>query len=485
VTSGHARSTRRALPPALALLLGVLLLVAPFPWTSSPVAANTAEACVADASTGCIGGTIRTSAGEPAVGVVLTVEGQGQTVEATTDDTGRWSAAVTAAGEYAVTVDEETLPDGESLRDPAANPRTVTVELGGTTGALFPLGAPAAGGGGGGGGGAPTAEAPTTGDGGAAVPPDGEGGDEAEVAPESAAAQGGGTSSRIVQLVASGLIFGLLLALASVGLSLLYGTTGLSNFAHGEQVTLGALLAYFFAQVQNLPLPVAGALAVLGGLLSGYLQHRGIWGPLRRRGVGLVQQIIVTIGLSLSLQYLFNLLAGGGTLRIVTSSPGIVQLGPVRLTEQSAVSVVLAVLVLAGVGYFLTGTRTGRATRAVADNASLAAASGIAVDRIVRLVWTVGAGLAALGGVLLGLYLNATRWNMGTALLLLMFAAVTLGGLGTAFGALVGSLIIGLVVELSTLVLPSDMRYAAALLILIVVLLLRPQGILGRAERIG
>lgn len=479
MTSGHARATRRALPPALAVLLGALLLLVPL-GTAAPARAA-AEPCVADGSTGCIGGTIRTSAGQPAVGVVLTVEGQGETVEATTDDTGRWSAAVTTAGEYTVTVDEETLPEGESLRDPGANPRTVAVQLGSTTGALFPLGPPAAGGGGGG----PTAEAPTTDDGGAAVPPDGGGGDEADVAPESEAAERGGTSSRVVQLVASGLIFGLLLALASVGLSLLYGTTGLSNFAHGEQVTLGALLAYFFAQVQGLSLPVAGALAVLAGLLSGYLQDRGIWGPLRRKGVGLVQQIIVTIGLSLSLQYAFNLLAGGGSLRIVTASPGIVQLGPVRLTEQSAISVVLAVLVLVGIGYFLTGTRIGRATRAVADNAALAAASGIAVDRIVRLVWTLGAGLAALGGVLLGLYLNATRWNMGTALLLLMFAAVTLGGLGTAFGALVGSLVIGLVVELSTLWIPSDMRYAAALLILILVLLLRPQGILGRAERIG
>jgi branched-subunit amino acid ABC-type transport system permease component len=459
------------------VLLGALLLL---PLWTAPGATAATAACVADASTGCIAGTIRTSAGQPAVGVVLEVEGEGQKVEATTNDTGRWSTAVSTAGEYTVTLDEETLPAGESLRDPGANPRTVAVQLGSTTGALFPLGPPAAGGGGG-----PTAEAPTTDDGGAAVPPDGGGGDEADVAPESAAAERGGTSSRVVQLVASGLIFGLLLALASVGLSLLYGTTGLSNFAHGEQVTLGALLAYFFAQVQGLPLFVAGALAVLGGLLSGYLQDRGIWGPLRRKGVGLVQQIIVTIGLSLSLQYTFNLLAGGGSLRIVTASPGIVQLGPVRLTEQSAISVVLAVLVLVGVGYFLTGTRIGRATRAVADNAALAAASGIAVDRIVRLVWTLGAGLAALGGVLLGLYLNATRWNMGTALLLLMFAAVTLGGLGTAFGALVGSLVIGLVVELSTLWIPSDMRYAAALLILILVLLLRPQGILGRAERIG
>ena len=482
MTSGHPRAPRRALLPALGALVGALLLLLAL-W-AAPGAAAAAAGCVADASTGCIGGTIRSAAGQPAAGVVLKVEGQGQSVEATTDDTGRWSAAVTAAGEYTVTLDEKTLPAGETLRDPGANPRTVTVELGGTTGALFPLGEPAAGGGGGGGGG-PTSEAPTTDDGGAAVPPDGQGGGEADVAPESAAAERGGGAGRYVQLVASGLIFGLLLALASVGLSLLYGTTGLSNFAHGEQVTLGALLAYFFVQVQGLPLPLAGALAVLGGLLSGYLQDRGIWGPLRRKGIGLVQQIIVTIGLSLSLQYTFNLLAGGGVLRIVTASPDIVQIGPVRLTEQSALSVAIAVVVLIGIGYFLTGTRTGRATRAVADNAALAAASGIAVDRIVRLVWTMGAGLAALGGVLLGLYLNATRWNMGTALLLLMFAAVTLGGLGTAFGALVGSLVIGLVVELSTLLIPSDMRYAAALLILILVLLLRPQGILGRAERIG
>jgi branched-chain amino acid transport system permease protein len=475
VTSGHAITLRRILTPTVALIVGVLVLLAPTPWTTSPAGATT-EGCVADAATGCIGGTIRTSAGEPAVGVALTIEGQGESIEATTDDTGRWSAAVTTAGDYTVTLDEETLPDGETLRDPAANPRTVTAELGGTTGALFPLGGPA------GGGATPGATPEEPGDGGATAPAGG----EAEVAPESAAAGSGGlTAARVIQLVASGLIFGLLLALASVGLSLIYGTTALSNFAHGEQVTLGALVTYYFVQVQGLPLPVAGGLAVVAGLVSGYLQDRGIWGPLRRRGVGLTQQIIVTIGLALSLQYLFNLLAGGGSLRIITSTPGILQLGPVRLTEQSAISVVIAVLVLAGVGFFLTGTRTGRATRAVADNAALAAASGIGVDRIVRLVWTVGTGLAALGGVLLALYLSATRWNMGTALLLLMFAAVTLGGLGTAFGALVGSLIIGLVVELSTLVLPSDMRYAAALAILILVLLLRPQGILGRAERIG
>jgi branched-subunit amino acid ABC-type transport system permease component len=195
--------------------------------------------------------------------------------------------------------------------------------------------------------------------------------------------------------------------------------------------------------------------------------------------------MIVTIGLSMAVQYVVQFFFGGGPLRIVTATPVGVDLGPVTLTQQTIVSVVIAIVTLGGVAYFLLGTRAGQATRAVSDNPALASASGITVDRVVRLVWTLGAGLAGLGGVLLGLYLGATRWNSGGALLLLMFAAVTLGGLGAAFGALAGSIVIGLVVELSSLWIPSDMRYAAALVILILVLLFRPQGILGRATRIG
>ena len=130
-------------------------------------------------------------------------------------------------------------------------------------------------------------------------------------------------------------------------------------------------------------------------------------------------------------------------------------------------------------------TRTGRATRAVSDNPALASASGIDVDRIIRLVWIIATALAGLSGVMLGLVLNGINWQTGMQLLLLMFAAVTLGGLGTAFGALVGSLIIGMTVELANLVLPGDFKYATALVLLIIVLLVRPQGIFGRKERIG
>jgi branched-chain amino acid transport system permease protein len=460
------------MPPAEAASAAT---VAPNGATTAPNGATAVDTCTPDASTGCISGTIRTSGGEPAEGVVVEINGPGGSTEATTDATGRWTVAVTAPGQYTVEVDVTTLPAGETLRDPANNPRTVTVALGSSTGALFPLGtprqaAPAAG------GTTPGAdEAPAGG---------GEAG-ETGVSPEVAAAAGSSTGQRAFQLFVSGLIFGLLLALASVGLSLIYGTTGLSNFAHGEMVTLGALIAYWGFRNLGLSLVAAGALAVAVGLIAGYAQDRGIWGPLRRMRTGLTQQLIVTIGSSLALQYLFNMLAGGNSLRIITSNPQIVHVGPLSFTAQTAISVLIAIVVLAGVAFFLTRTRIGRATRAVSDNPALASASGIDVDRIVRTVWAMSGGLAALGGVLLGLYLSATRWNMGTTLLLLMFAAVTLGGLGTAFGALAGSLVIGVVVEMSTLVIPSDMRYAAALLVLILVLLLRPQGILGHAERIG
>ncbi len=465
------RSTARA-PIALGVLLLTLFLSLALPGTARAATA----ACVADAATGCINGTIRTAAGDPAVGVVLAVDGPGGASQATTDATGRWTAPVTEAGEYTVTLDTATLPAGEQLRDPASNPRTVTVALGASAGALFPLGEPTAGGGSGGEASASPEEDAS----------DGEVADDAEVgAPVGASESGSFSWGRLAQQATSGLVFGLLLALASVGLSLIYGTTGLSNFAHGEQVTLGAIIAYIGAQTFGLPLVVAGLLAVLVGAASGWVQDAGLWHPLRKRRVGTTQQMIVTIGLSMALQYTYQFFFGGGALRIVTTTPTMVTLGPVRISATSLWSLLIAVVVLAGVAYFLLGTRVGRATRAVSDNPALAAASGITVDRIVRLVWVLGAALAALGGVLMGLYLNATSWNMGGALLLLMFAAVTLGGLGQAFGALAGSIVIGLVVELSNLVLPSDMRYAAALLILILVLLLRPQGILGRAERIG
>ena len=146
--------------------------------------------------------------------------------------------------------------------------------------------------------------------------------------------------------------------------------------------------------------------------------------------------------------------------------------------------VVFGALVLIGVASALSMTRLGKAMRAVADNRDLAESSGIDVEQVIKYVWIIGSALAGLGGVLFGLTENID-WEMGFRLLLLMFAGVTLGGLGTAYGALVGSLIAGVFIQMSTLILPGDMKNIGALLALIVILLVRPQGLLGRAERIG
>ena len=126
----------------------------------------------------------------------------------------------------------------------------------------------------------------------------------------------------------------------------------------------------------------------------------------------------------------------------------------------------------------------GKASRAVADNPALASASGIDVERVINVVWIFGATLAAFGGILLALN-RGVNWQMGFQILLLIFAGVTVGGLGTAFGALVGCLLVGVLIEVSTLFVPPELKSLGALAILIVVLLIRPQGILGRRERVG
>jgi branched-chain amino acid transport system permease protein len=207
---------------------------------------------------------------------------------------------------------------------------------------------------------------------------------------------------------------------------------------------------------------------------------------LRRRGLGLVQMMIVTIGLSLAMQYSFQVAIGARSVRVISEAPDVITIGPVVITEQSYWSMGISIVVLVLVGWALLRTRIGRATRAVSDNPALASASGIDVDKVVRLVWIASTALAGLAGILLALVLNGVKWDTGMQILLLLFAAVTLGGLGTAFGALVGSLIVGMVVELAPVAgLPGDLKYAAALLILILLLLVRPQGLLGKPERVG
>ncbi len=391
--------------------------------------------------------------GVPGVGV--SVEGKGFSETFVTGADGKVIVGVPDGGTYTVQLDEATLPPAAGF--PATNPRKIEVFAGNkTVPANFNLSPsnPAAG--------EKPSQAPGAGAG--STKPD--------------------FLTQLAPKIVTGLIFGLLLALAAIGLSLIYGTTGLNNFAHGELVTFGALMAYLFSGILGLPGWLAIIIAVVLGGAFGWVQDAALWKPLRKRGLALIPLMIVTIGLSLALRYVFQIIFGADRLVLPSSPQPFLKVGPVSLRFTDVAGAVVAIVLLLAVAFVLQRTKIGKATRAVADNRSLAAASGINVEGVIRTVWVGGAALAALSGVFIGYY-QSLRWDTGASILLLIFAAVTLGGLGTAFGALVGSLVIGIFINVSTILLPENLKYVAALVVMIIILLIRPQGILGRRERIG
>lgn len=382
---------------------------------------------------------------EPVPGVTITISTPDGTAvgEAVTDAEGAYEIAVPAAGDYLLVLDEATLPDGVAVAAEPAS-RAVSINPGQRLVGNFFLGE-----------------------------------DTRKIA---------SAWDRLPQSIFDGLFFGIIIAVAAVGLSLIYGTTGLSNFAHSEMVTFGAVMAWVANRTWGLHLLLAAPFAVLCGLAAGWAFDKGIWAPLRKRRVGLTSQMIASIGLALFFRYLIQYLFGPRTESYgqYQNQTNPIDLGPIAFPPRVFASIVVCLVVLLGVAFFLLRTRFGKAVRAVSDNPDLASATGINTGRIISIVWIIGGGLAALGGVLVGLD-QKVSWDRGASILLLMFAAITLGGLGSAFAALVGSLVIGLAVELSAWLFPDyiDLKRTGALIVLILVLLVRPQGILGQRERIG
>lgn len=391
----------------------------------------------------------------PVEGVEISVEDDaGEVVgTATSDSDGLFTIPlgedIDVLGEtYTIKLDEDTLPDGTELRNPEQVELQRQVKISSDISVTFPIG-------------------------------------EATV--------GTGLGVRALQLAVGGLVFSLLLAMAALGLSMIFGTTGLTNFAHGELITFGALIALFIDLLPgnitvggtNITMVTAVAVALVVSTLFGWSQDKVLWKPLRRRGTGLIAAMIVSIGLSIFLRNLYQYFAGAANHNYSQwTSPAPWRLGPVAITPKDVGVIIFAAVVLVVVTLAISKTRLGKATRAVSDNPALAASSGINVDRVISVVWAVGAGLAGLAGVLLGMT-QGFDYQVGFKILLLVFAAVVLGGLGTVWGAILGSFIIGMFIEVSTLFVPAELKFVGALLVLILALLFRPQGLLGRAERVG
>jgi branched-chain amino acid transport system permease protein len=388
-------------------------------------------------------GVVTSSTEQPLAGVGISIAGpNGFSAEVMTNSEGAWEVLVPTKGTYSATINEGDLPSGQALTDPTKGTAKANVFMPGVElRILFPIG--------------PGVQKATL-------------------------------LERSAQLTVDGLILGLIIALAALGLNLIFGTTGLTNFAHGEILTLGGLLTYYFSAIANLPVLVAAPIAVLlSAFISGFLQDRYLWKPLRKRGTGLIAMLVVSIGFAIFLRYFFLFLFGGDTRQLpqYAGQAGL-EFGLVNITPKSILTTVIGIGFIVFATLWLLRTRMGKASRAVADNPALASASGIDVQKVIRAVWILGAALAGYAGVIVTLN-QGVSFLLGQDMLLLIFAAVTLGGLGTANGALVGSLIIGLFVQLSTLFIPTELKHVAALVILILILIVRPQGILGRKERIG
>ena len=393
----------------------------------------------------------------PVAGVSVTVtDAAGEVIgEDESDERGIFDipipgSAISALGkEYTVVIDESTLPEGSGLRDPDKVQVTIRFTTTSDQSVIFPIGDPL---------------------------------------PDAA-----GKFTQGLQLAVGGLIFSALLALAALGLSMIFGTTGLTNFAHGELITFGAIVAYAFDQLPgvirvgglNITVIVGVVVAFVVSAAFGWLNDAGLWRPLRHRGTGVIAMMIVSIGLSIFLRNVYQYFSGAQSRNYSQYSAVTPwEIGPLLVTPKEIVVFIVAMLALFATTALLQYTRIGKATRAVADNPALSASTGINVERVISIVWIGGAALAGLSGALLGLT-QGFDYQIGFKILLLVFAAVVLGGLGTIWGAIAGAFIIGLFTELTTLFVPAEFKFVGALVVLIVVLLIRPQGLLGKAQRVG
>lgn len=385
----------------------------------------------------------------PVEGVTVTATGASGVVSGKTDSKGVATLTVIRTGQYAVALDVNSLPDGVTPQEGRPTEITVNFDTGVTIGSgnksvsLFV-------------------------------------GDDNTTSSN--------RWSQLPQTLVNGIKLSLIIAMCAVGLSLIYGTTGLTNFAHGEIVTIAALTAFWLNQFgPQLHLLLAAPFGIAVSAAAGGLFERQVWRPLRRRGTSLTSMMIISIGVAIAVRYIYLFFFGGRNRRYTqyVGTPEI-DFGPFGITPRDLGIMIISAITAFGVAVFLSRAKLGKAIRAVSDNPDLASATGINTDKIIFIVWAIGGALAGMGGLMLGAS-TGVQWDMGNIILLLMFAAITVGGLGNPYGALLGSFVVGMFTELWTWVFPNvvELKTLGALLALVIVLLVRPQGLLGRKERIG
>jgi neutral amino acid transport system permease protein len=281
----------------------------------------------------------------------------------------------------------------------------------------------------------------------------------------------------------NGLSLGAIYALGAVGLTLVYGILKLVNFAHGDFLTFGAYMAYLVNVTWELPLLLGIAFAIATTALLGILLEKVMWGPMRGRGAGMLQLLLMAIGLAFVIRYGIQFIWGTELRQLDVNRTDTVNFLDLRIGRTQLIVIIVGFVTLIATGLMLRVTLLGKRMRALSDDLDLAETSGINTSRVILYTWLFAAGLAGLAGVFAGA-ITQLQPELGFELLLPIFAAVVLGGIGNAFGALSAGVLLGVVIEWSTFVVTPGLKAAVGFLILIIVLIIRPQGILGQARTV-
>jgi neutral amino acid transport system permease protein len=287
----------------------------------------------------------------------------------------------------------------------------------------------------------------------------------------------------VAQVGLNGLSLGAIYALGAVGLTLVYGILKLVNFAHGDFLTFGAYMAYLVNVTWGLPLVAAIFWAMVMTAILGIILERVMWRPMRARRAGLLQLLLMSIGLAFIIRAFVQYVWGTDIRTLDVNVTETVSFLGLTIGRTELIVIGIGFVVLLGIGLMLRMTLLGKQMRALSDDIELAETTGIDTSRVILYTWIFAGALAGLAGVLSGAITNL-RPELGFELLLPIFAAVVLGGIGDAFGALAGGIILGLVIEWSTLFFDARWKVTIGFVALIVVLIVRPQGIFGRARAI-
>jgi neutral amino acid transport system permease protein len=279
----------------------------------------------------------------------------------------------------------------------------------------------------------------------------------------------------------AGLSTGAIYALGAVGLTLVYGILKLVNFAHGDFLTFGAYMAYLMNVTWGVPLALALVWAMVTTAVLGIVTEKVMWAPMRAKGAGLLQLVLMSIGLAFLIRSVIQFEWGTAVLSLDVNNTATVHFLGLSIGRTQLITIAIGVAVIVATGLMLRWTLLGKQMRALSDDLELAETSGINTERVILWTWIFAGSLAGLAGVLAGANLSLQP-ELGFTLLLAIFASVILGGIGDAFGALAGGMVLGLVTEWSTMFIDARWKLAVGFVVLIIVLIVRPQGIFGKAK---